>query len=187
MKITMSIDGMFKQSALATTTEQSPRVKQASTCAEEKTASVGSQQRRTPQPTTMHFDELFPVMGGMGRYQFFLLVLGALVSVWSVEVLTTTFIAAGLDHWCSVPALQRLPPSRQRYLAIPRHKNVYKHCHRFDFNYSGFSEGELEVWNRTARVGDDEVGYTACDAGWTYNFSSYESSAVNRVREKSNS
>ena len=129
----------------------------------------------------MHFDELYPIIGGMGRYQVYLSVLGALVSVWSVEVLTTTFIASRLDHWCSVPTLHRLSDDRQRYVSIPRDGDAYEHCKRFDLNYSSFSDEEIDAWNRTARV--DDVDSRACDRGWKYDFSAYDSSAVNRVRE----
>ena len=132
------------------------------------------------------FDDVFDYVGQIGVYQVVLCTFLALFSFWGVEVVSITFIAGEMPHWCRVPELTSLPPAQQRYIAIPPSDGAgdYSQCSVYRLNFSRYSLEALRAWNRSDMVTAD-TPRMRCAHGWLYEPDLYLSTSVNRVSVRS--
>ena len=128
---------------------------------------------------TMLFDDIFDIVGGLGPYQVYMVVLCGSLALWSVELISQIFIVGKMGHWCSVPNLYSYGHDLEKYIAIPKNKDgEYESCLQFDYDYFNFTVAQLKAWNRTAMT----ISRTrTCNYGWNYNTSVYDSTIVSRV------
>ncbi|XP_074101720.1 carcinine transporter isoform X2 [Cotesia typhae] len=83
-------------------------------------------------------------------------------------------------HWCRVPGLDALDPSRRRRLAIPAthqdvNETVYSQCTRYDVNWSDPIFDSMHI---DSNVTNTSWPIVPCDHGWEYDMSEIVSSIV---------
>ncbi|XP_070567464.1 organic cation transporter protein-like [Ptychodera flava] len=139
-------------------------------------------------------DILTEVIGEFGTYQKRCFLLTALLAVpIGMIVLSTVFIQAETDHWCTITNYETLLDECQtffngtldcestlRKFALPEEEIIgtcegswkLSRCHKYDLNISDFgSIFELSHENSTHLIID-------CDEGWEYDTSIYESTFI---------
>ncbi|CAD6222476.1 GSCOCG00000984001-RA-CDS [Cotesia congregata] len=123
-------------------------------------------------------DDLLPIVGEFGRYQKKLLWLVCLPACLPCGfcAFNQLFMASTPAHWCRVPGLDALDPSRRRRLAIPAtHQTVYSQCTRYDVNWS---DPIFDFMHIDSNVTNTSWPIVPCDHGWEYDMSEIVSSIV---------
>ncbi|XP_072014083.1 organic cation transporter protein-like [Amphiura filiformis] len=134
----------------------------------------------------MHFDDILLHLGAFGLYQQRIYYLASLVAIpvaW--HNVGSVFLAASMDHWCTVPDMQQLNCSSTaddeicqqiKMMNIPNEAKgnqiIFDQCNRFDLpETSGMNEydtdGNTTMYNTIS-----------CNIGWEYSRKQYKSSIV---------
>jgi hypothetical protein len=139
----------------------------------------------------MKYDDLFDYVGHMGRLQLTIFAAMFVLNMFCMEFLNLIFVGGEMDHWCSIEALNDLPPQQQKYVAIPAASLIdasddvetYSKCDMFNVNWTAYNVDELSSWNRTewlTNSANKSLELTRC-AAWNYDHSIYKSSIVSSV------
>ncbi|XP_063884704.1 LOW QUALITY PROTEIN: organic cation transporter protein-like [Scylla paramamosain] len=126
------------------------------------------------------FDDIFPHIGGFGRYQLFLFVVNCYINIMFVFVyFGQIFMTVAPPHWCSAPpnlAALNLTAEQVKDLTIPKDKEsgAYEKCQMYDVDF-------VEVMQTNASWFNTSWPVTTCRHGWDYDYSLYYPSITSQL------
>ncbi|RWS08752.1 Organic cation transporter 1-like protein [Dinothrombium tinctorium] len=132
----------------------------------------------------MAFEDVLAEVGDFGWYQkrlcYFFQFPVSLVMAWIS--MPTYFMLATPDHWCYVPQLSNFSLEIQKKLIRPpkaNNPNRLDSCRMYDIDYNIFLNNSASVlfFNKSS----ENITTKACDNGWTFDPSDYESTAVTEL------
>jgi len=132
---------------------------------------------------TADFDEMLSVAGDCNIYQVMTFALVGVMQFVAIDAFAINFIAASMDHWCSVRQLHNLSTDQQRQIAVPpddRFKSGFSRCYRYDVDWHSISGDNLNS-SVSAQDNQSDVAVTKCDE-WTYDDTQFTLTIVSQVR-----
>ncbi|XP_053593908.1 carcinine transporter [Microplitis demolitor] len=138
--------------------------------------------KKSDDDDAFDLDDLLPIVGEFGHYQKKLLWLVCLPACLPCGfcAFNQLFMASTPPHWCRVPGLDALDPSRRQRLAIPAthqdaNETVYSQCTRYDVNWS---DPIVDFMYIDGNMTNTSWPIVPCDHGWEYDMSEIVSSIV---------